>query len=75
VGWAMSQASLAKEVLAELPSQLVCWMRNHDIAAMPPIQVDDVQLMSAIPVENSVHGIQPPPEISFSTDKASFSNT
>jgi hypothetical protein len=42
--WAMSQAMLAKEVLAEVPAQLTGWMRSRNVQAHPPVHVDEVQL-------------------------------
>lgn len=37
----MSQARLAKEVLAEIPEQVTSWMLKNGIKPRPPIQVEN----------------------------------
>ncbi len=41
--WTISQARLAKEVLAEVPLQLTSWMRLHEIIPIVPINVQSFQ--------------------------------
>ena len=50
----VSQAHLAKEVLAEIPDQILSYMKRYGIKPRPPLQSNEVQ------TQGDVRGQMPP---------------